>query len=36
LNHQAREVAMAYRAADFRLMGWERRAGWSILTLQRA
>ena len=36
LNHQAREVAMAYRAAGFRLAGWERRAGWSILTLQRA
>jgi ribosomal protein L11 methyltransferase len=36
LNHQAREVAMAYRAAGFRLVAWERRAGWSILTLQRA
>jgi ribosomal protein L11 methyltransferase len=36
LNHQAREVAMSYRATGFRLVGWERRAGWSILTLQRA
>jgi ribosomal protein L11 methyltransferase len=36
LNHQARQVAMAYRAAGFRLAGWDRRAGWSILTLRRA
>ena len=36
LNHQAREVAMTYRAAGFCLVGWERRAGWSILTLRRA
>jgi ribosomal protein L11 methyltransferase len=35
LNHQAREVAMAYCAAGFELARYERRAGWTILTLKR-
>jgi ribosomal protein L11 methyltransferase len=35
LQHQAREVAMAYRAAGFQLVRDERRAGWTILTLKR-
>src|SRR5262245_4458632 len=35
LNHQAPEVAMAYRAAGFQLLRDERRAGWAILTLKR-
>jgi ribosomal protein L11 methyltransferase len=36
LNPQARQVAMAYRAAGFRILAWQRRGGWSILTLQRS
>jgi len=36
LNPQAREVAMAYRAHGFRILAWQRRGGWTILTLQRA
>ena len=35
LNQQAREVAMAYRAAGFHLLRQERRTGWTILTLIR-
>jgi ribosomal protein L11 methyltransferase len=35
LNHQAREVAMGYRAAGFQLARYERRGGWTILTLKR-
>ena len=35
LNHQAREVAMTYRAAGFQLVREERLAGWTILTLKR-
>ena len=36
LSQQAREVAMAYRAAGFRILAWRRMSGWAILTLQRA
>ena len=36
LNQQARAVAMRYRAAGFRILNWQRRAGWTILSLQRA
>jgi ribosomal protein L11 methyltransferase len=35
LTPQAREVAMAYRAAGFQLARYDRRAGWTILTLKR-
>jgi len=33
LDHQAREVAATYRAANFRLAARSRRAGWTVLTL---
>ena len=36
LNHQAREVAMTYRAAGFHLLRFQRLSGWTILVLQRA
>jgi ribosomal protein L11 methyltransferase len=36
LNHQAREVAMSWRAAGFRLLRWQRQSGWTILVLRRA
>jgi ribosomal protein L11 methyltransferase len=36
LNQQARAVGMRYRAAGFRILNWQRRAGWTILSLQRA
>jgi len=35
LDHQAREVAAAYRAAGFALAARSRRAGWTVLTLAR-
>jgi ribosomal protein L11 methyltransferase len=36
LDAQAREVGAAYLAHGFRLLGRSRRAGWTVLTLQRA
>ena len=36
LDHQAREVAATYRAANFRLAARHRRAGWTVLTVMRA
>ena len=35
LDHQAREVAATYRAANFRLAARSRRAGWTVLTVMR-
>ena len=35
LDHQAREVAAAYRASGFRLTRWLRRAGWTALVLAK-
>jgi len=35
LNHQAREVAMTYRAHGFRLLKRRQCTGWTILTCQR-
>jgi ribosomal protein L11 methyltransferase len=35
LDHQARELIATYRAAGFRLAARSRRAGWTVLTLER-
>lgn len=35
LDHQARELAATYRAAGFGLAARSRRAGWTVLTLER-
>jgi ribosomal protein L11 methyltransferase len=35
LDHQARELTATYRAAGFELAARSRRAGWTVLTLER-